>query len=396
MQTPTFTNGNDVLFLYPLADSYTVNFLGGDDQLFVYWDDGPSGLPLKYTVNAHMGLGNDSIDLSTGLCTIYGDAGNDRFGIYGSEVRATLYGGDGADSFTIFGVTALVANGDAGDDQFAFTGDARAVLLHGGVGNDVFSANNKLVTGNIYGDAGNDSFLNFANATGGPQLRGGIGDDIYRYYAGTSASFVESAGEGVDLVQVARGVSYTLGTNIENLSVLSFGGSTAAAATLNGNELGNTIQANSNTDTIDGGAGNDRLFGGGGNDTLIGGAGNDALKGDVGTDTLLGGLGADTFVYNDGEFGGLSAPTAERIADFSHAEGDRIDVSLVDANSALAGDQTFAFLGTGAFSGTAGQLRYQQISGNTYVQGDLNGDGAADFWIRLDGLHNVVSTDFIL
>jgi hypothetical protein len=59
-------------------------------------------------------------------------------------------------------------------------------------------------------------------------------------------------------------------------------------------------------------------------------------------------------------------------------------------------DQQFAFIGTGAFTGAAGQLRYQQISGNTYVMGDTDGDGDADFWIRLDGLHNLQAGDFII
>jgi hypothetical protein len=60
----------------------------------------------------------------------------------------------------------------------------------------------------------------------------------------------------------------------------------------------------------------------------------------------------------------------------------------------LGGDQAFSFIGTGAFSNTAGQLRYEQISGNTYVEGDTNGDGVADFMIRFDGLHALVSGDF--
>jgi hypothetical protein len=62
----------------------------------------------------------------------------------------------------------------------------------------------------------------------------------------------------------------------------------------------------------------------------------------------------------------------------------------------LAGNQGFTFLGAGAFTGTAGQLRYEQISGDTFVTGDTNGDGVADFMIRLDGLHTLRSGDFIL
>jgi hypothetical protein len=59
------------------------------------------------------------------------------------------------------------------------------------------------------------------------------------------------------------------------------------------------------------------------------------------------------------------------------------------------GDQAFAFVGADAFHGVAGELRYEQISGNTYVQGDTDGDGIADFWIRHDGLHALTSGDII-
>ena len=49
-----------------------------------------------------------------------------------------------------------------------------------------------------------------------------------------------------------------------------------------------------------------------------------------------------------------------------------------------------------AFSHTAGELRYEQISGNTYIEGDTNGDGIADFMIRADGLHAFVGTDLVV
>jgi hypothetical protein len=45
-----------------------------------------------------------------------------------------------------------------------------------------------------------------------------------------------------------------------------------------------------------------------------------------------------------------------------------------------------------ASSGVAGELRYEQIGSNTYVQGD----GVADFWILMDGLHTMTGSDFIL
>lgn len=58
--------------------------------------------------------------------------------------------------------------------------------------------------------------------------------------------------------------------------------------------------------------------------------------------------------------------------------------------------QEFTFISTAAFSGTAGELRYEQNTTNTFVSGDTNGYGIADFMIRIDGLHTLVSGDFIL
>ncbi len=63
---------------------------------------------------------------------------------------------------------------------------------------------------------------------------------------------------------------------------------------------------------------------------------------------------------------------------------------------ALAGDQKFAFIGTGAFTGVAGQLHYLHEGSTTFVEGDTNGDGAADFAIRLNGLVALVGADFVL
>jgi len=61
----------------------------------------------------------------------------------------------------------------------------------------------------------------------------------------------------------------------------------------------------------------------------------------------------------------------------------------------LSGDQGFSFVGTNAFSHTAGELRYEEISGSTFISGDTNGDGIADFMIKLDGIHALIGTDFL-
>ena len=105
--------------------------------------------------------------------------------------------------------------------------------------------------------------------------------------------------------------------------------------------------------------------------------------------------GADKFIWSAlGDFG--PAGLEDRIMDFNHAQGDRVVLTQVDANSLLGGDQAFSFLGTGAFTHKAGQLDYALVGNDAMVYGDVNGDGVADFQIRLVGVHALVGADFLL
>ena len=90
-----------------------------------------------------------------------------------------------------------------------------------------------------------------------------------------------------------------------------------------GNELSNQVIGNDGANQLYGYGGADHLAGGGGNDVLDGGDGGDLIEGGAGTDRFYGGAGADTFLFRDGDFGGLSSSTADRLHDFSQAEGDR-------------------------------------------------------------------------
>ncbi|MGO4125023.1 M10 family metallopeptidase C-terminal domain-containing protein, partial [Inquilinus sp. YAF38] len=87
---------------------------------------------------------------------------------------------------------------------------------------------------------------------------------------------------------------------------------------------------------------------------------------------------------------------ADRITDFSHAQGDKIDLSAIDANTGAAGDQAFSFIGTGLYTDHAGELRYSVAGGVTTIAGDLNGDGTSDFHIQLTGAIGLVAADFVL
>lgn len=163
---------------------------------------------------------------------------------------------------------------------------------------------------------------------------------------------------------------------------------------LSGGAGADTLHGDADADSLAGGSGADKLYGDSGADTLKGDSGNDRLRGGTGRDTLTGGTGADTFAFGALETG-RTRDGADRITDFSHAEGDKIELSLIDANANVSGNQTFSFIGTGAFT-KAGQVHLVQSGGYTYVEAETNGDGVADLVIRLSGTINLVAGDFVL
>jgi serralysin len=153
-----------------------------------------------------------------------------------------------------------------------------------------------------------------------------------------------------------------------------------------GNDL---MYGNSVANRLQGNAGNDSMNGRGGNDILIGGSGNDALYGSSGADALYGNSGADMF-----RFGSVSdsLPTSrDTIKDFVRGI-DHIDLRSIDANTKIAGNQAFSFIGRSAFTGSAGQLKF--ASG--VLSGDVNGDKIADFAVNVTGLTTLYKTDFYL
>ena len=378
--TTTWRTSEDIIFL-------NVYMLGGDDRFNnIGWG----------SLRIYMGSGNDYALINPCYqAIIYGEAGNDTVDA-NTNAPLTFDGGDGA-------------------DRVNFLKPCFSVSIDGGLGNDSFYANNYTIGGSINGSAGNDLFKGFGNYGGyKPTLAGGTGDDTYYVDPAAPPTIVESVSGGTDtVVLLYTSASYVKPANVENVivqgaapppppntitgdnldNVLSGGTAADSIFGLGGND---TLRGNAGDDLLEGGAGNDRLYGGTGADKLYGGDGADLLRGEAGRDEAWGGAGADSFIFDDSHFGGATTATCDVIHDFSAILGDKIGLNLVDANSGLIGDQAFSFIGTAAFGHVAGQLRYQQISGNTYVQGDTNGDAIADFFIRLDGLQTLNSAAFIL
>ena len=268
----------------------------------------------------------------------------------------------------------------------------------------------------LYGN-GNSELANDGSIQGGNfgVYFSGIGVHLVNNYGqitGTTAiAGINSAGaERVNNYGAIKG-NVTLGDGADIVRMFDAGYITGTT------NLGTGIDqyfGGTRNDTVYGGSEADTLYGYGGGDSLYGESGADGIKGGAGTDIIRGGLdrdflwGGDTTGANDGARDtfvfasletGRTIGTADVIYDFVNgtaATADRIDLSLMDAKVDTIPNDAFAFIGAGAFTGVAGQLR-SVVSGNwTYISGDTDGNRTADFYIDLSGAKTLAATDFIL
>ena len=336
-----------------------------------------------------LGLGEDD-DLAGGAGDdfIDGGAGNDL--IQGGLGDDVLIGGEGIDAVSYAGTRGEV-HIDLGAGYARDFSDRAGGKAYG---TDTLSGFELVI-----GSANIDSIL---GSDRGEELRGGDGDD---YIDGRGGNDVLRGDRGNDLLNGGDGFDfadyyYTDGVVVDLTAVLSARSSdgvdqlrgiegvigSRAADRMTGNDVANEFI---------GFEGNDVLSGMGGDDILNGGRGRDTLTGGAGMDLLWGGRGADRFVFAEGDTG-TTLKTADRIMDFSQAEGDRIDLRQIDADAATRRNDGFTFIGSDAFSGVAGELRYATSHGQTVIEGDVDGDGVADGLIVLKGEHVLTAGDFLL
>jgi Ca2+-binding RTX toxin-like protein len=199
-------------------------------------------------------------------------------------------------------------------------------------------------------------------------LSGGLGNDVLRGGAGNDVMDGGAGGsDTVDYADATAGVTVSLA--VSAAQAMGGGGADTIA------NMENLVGSNFN-DTLTGSTGANTIGGGGGRDTMTGGGGNDRFR---------------LFAVSDT---GATSATSDVITDFN--TGDRIDLSLIDANTTLAGNDAFSATIVAAFTHVAGQLQFTTFADplaaggvSGLLSGDVNGDGTADFVITLRGVTSI-------
>jgi Ca2+-binding RTX toxin-like protein len=337
--------GNDTLIGGDGGDTYIV-----DEPADVIVETGATGTDavessVSYTLGANLenltltggvvGVGNDGVN------TIVGNAGNNTLDGAGGD--DSLTGGSGDDTYRIDSPgDTITENPGQGTDTvisvvdytLGASSNLENLILEGaasiGFGN---STNNTII--------GNDS-NNILNGQGGnDRLEGGLGDDAYTIDS-LSDQVIENPGEGTDSVTVAGNTSYTLGDDLENLTLVGVTG----FENLNGG--GNT-----------------------GDNTIVGNDGNNVLDGDEGADSLTGNGGADIYIVDD------EGDTVTEVIGDGAIDTVRSEVSFTLDTLETAGIENLTLTGETDINGT-GNAQNNTIVGNT-GSNTLDGLTGADF-----------------
>lgn len=387
--TVTASSGNDIVDAGGGNDS--VNGGTGNDELAA-------------------GTGDDTLNGSYGQDTLYGSAGNDVLdGEFDVDV---IYGGDGNDQFKSSSVSGDILDGGAGYDTLLSSGfnNIRIVSFDSSSNSieEILGRSSSQAT--LYGDD-SDNYFNFTNTKlvnikvdayyGNDTILGSnISSDVIR---GGSGADVIYGGSGNDILDGDYNDDRIYGGAGDDL--LNGGKDNDKAYGSDGNDQ---ITGGDGVDELRGEAGNDTVYGGYGIDTVNGGSGNDKLYGEADADTLLGGDGLDqlsgaggndVFDYNAATESKPGLTLRDVILDFAGvgaALGDKIDLSGVDANTAVSGDQAFTFRGSGSITAPA-QVRVQASGADTLLQANTGGTTAPEMEILLKATSGIwQASDFVL
>ena len=326
--------------------------------------------------------GSNTLNGALGVDTMIGGSGNDTYYVDNlgdvvielanegtdrviSTVSYTL--SDNIENLTLSGAEAISGTGNELNNTLV--GNAAANVLSGLGGNDSLSGGDS--SDMLLGGAGNDT-LN--GGLGADTMAGGADNDTY-YVDNLGDIVTESANEGTD--RVISTVSYTLGDNVENLTL-----SGADAINGNGNALANSIVGNAAANLLDGGDGNDSLTGGDGDDTLLGGTGNDTLNGGLGADSMAGGADNDTY-YVDNVGDAVTEFDNEGIdrvvSTISYTLGNNVEnltLSGTDAINGIGNELNNSFVGNNAANTLYGLGGNDSLSGGDAIDTLYGGAGA--------------------
>lgn len=319
--------------------------LGGHDFLFGdFGEDTISGGSGDDTLDG--GKGNDRLIGADGNDVIYGGVGRDL--IVGAAGGDKLYGGTDSDTIWAGGGNDYVHAGPGQDFIFGGEGDDFILGMEGndhvmgGVGNDTLKGG--LGRDSLYGGAGNDVIW---GEDGPDTIWGGAGSDRIR------------GGRDNDAISAGTGNDFAWGGDGD--------------------------------DRVSGGDGDDSLLGGTGRDTIWGGNGSDRIWGAGGRDMLHGGEGRDTFVFRSTAEAGYGVER-DVLLDFERSI-DSIDLTGIDADTVSLGDQAFRY----SESARPNAIWMQDVDGHSVLlQGDVNGDGRADFQVQIRGNGLPEIGDFLL
>ncbi|MGK9167557.1 hypothetical protein KXR53_14725 [Inquilinus limosus] len=332
-------------------------------------------------------------DTLIGLDGAIGSAFDDK--ITGSAIDDWLRGGAGNDFLTGREGADQLEGGD-GIDTAIYTDSSGGVQVHAGLGvghggaaegdelsgfeNLVGSNHDDALTGDtgangLWGGLGDDAL---AGAAGADTLKGEGGDDVLEGGAGADRLIGGDGSDTASYLESLLGVTVDLGTG-----QIRFG-----------DAQGDVLASIEN---LTGSAMGDMLRGDAGVNALSGAGGNDQLTGRAGADILSGGAGADLFTFEAVGDSTVAPAGQDTIVDFNSLDGDKIDLRPIDADGdASNGNTPFAFIGGDPFTGQAGELRVAVSGDALLVEGDVNGDAAADFAIRVEGTATLLATDFYL
>lgn len=337
-------------------------------------------------------LSGDVKDANTASSVVI--AGNDRITV--TNVSGVSIAGDvnsQSNGTTIAGNDKIIVNSSSGatiaGDVLVFTGGTLTPgqdTILGGDGDDIIFGESATpgfpTTVNTIVNAGGNDVIN--GRGGNDQINGQVGNDRITGGAGND---VIDGGSGIDTAQynsIAAAVFVDLiQIGVSNLNAIGQGF----------DDLVNieNITGSTQSDTIKGDNIDNVLAGLAGDDILVGQFGNDTLRGGTGIDILIGGNGEDIYDFNSVKELGTTANSTDEIRGF--ATGDKIDISGIDANEDLGGNQDFVI--TTSLTG-AGQITITQNATKTIIRGSTDADTDAEFMIVLNAPISLTAADFVL